>query len=203
MAPVASTPKMDARIARTQASVMQAATDLLIESGPAALTVDAVVARSGVAKSTVYRHWATRDDLINAVFHHCAPPLDLPRDDEPFEPALRQLARSLVDMLGDPHWKRLLPAIMILKSEMRPMAELENDMKQEQINALASVLRRGIDEGRLRPDVLDDIQLTVVLLVGPFLMAALDDSMVLDEAFADRAVDHFIAASRADTAPSR
>lgn len=60
---VASTPVMDARVARTHAAVMQAATDLLVEGGPNAMTVDAVVARSGVAKSTVYRHWATRDDL--------------------------------------------------------------------------------------------------------------------------------------------
>lgn len=193
---------MDPRIAKTHAAVMSAATELLVEGGPQALTMDGVVQRSGVAKSTVYRHWATRDDLVNAVFHHCAPPLDLPSDDEPFEPALRQLARSLVDMLGDPHWKRLVPAIIILKSEMKPMADLENDMKQVQMNALASVLRRGIAEGRLRPEVLDDIQLTAVLLVGPFLMAALDDSMTLDAAFADRAVDHFLAASRADAAPN-
>ena len=44
---VASTPVMDARVARTHAAVMQAATDLLVEGGPNAMTVDAVVARSG------------------------------------------------------------------------------------------------------------------------------------------------------------
>jgi len=193
-------PKMDARVARSHAAVMQAATDLLVEGGPSALTVDAVVAKSGVAKSTVYRHWATRDDLVNDVFHHCAPPLDLPDDDEPFESALRHIARSLVDMLGDPSWKRLMPALMLLRSEIEPMAELEDEMKQQQMSALASVLRRGVEEGRLRPEVSDDPQMSATLLVGPFLMAALADTVPLDHAFADRAVDHFLAANRVTTA---
>lgn len=191
---------MDARVARTHAAVMQAATDLLVEGGPTALTVDAVVARSGVAKSTVYRHWATRDELVNDVFHHCAPLLELPGEDDPFDPALRTLVHSLLEMLGDPGWKRLMPAMMILKSELEPMAELEDDMKQQQMAALASVLRRGVDEGRLRPEVLDDVQLTATFLVGPLLMAALADTVPLDAAFADRAVDHFLAANRADAA---
>src|SRR4029077_11891972 len=43
------------RIARTRERVIRSATDLLVEGGPWAVTVDAVVARSGVAKSTIYR----------------------------------------------------------------------------------------------------------------------------------------------------
>jgi len=176
---------------------MQAATDLLVEGGPNAMTVDAVVARSGVAKSTVYRHWATRDDLVDDVFHHCAPLLDLPGDEEPFEQALRSLARSLTKMLTDPRWKRLMPAIMLLKAEMGTMAELENDMKEQQFAVMVSVLRRGVAEGRLSPDVLDDVPATITLLAGPLLMAGLTDSVPLTPEFADRTVDHFLAANRA------
>lgn len=186
---------MDARVARTHAAVMEAATDLLVEGGPNAMTVDAVVARSGVAKSTVYRHWATRDDLVNDVFHHCAPLLDLPGDDEPFLQALRTITHSLVDMLSDPRWKRLMPAMMLLKAEAATMAELEDDMKQQQVAVMVSVLQRGIDEGALRPDVLDDVQVTVTLLAGPLLMAGLVETVPLTYDFADRAVEHFLAAN--------
>lgn len=189
---------MDARVARTHAAVMQTATDLLVEGGPTALTVDAVVARSGVAKSTVYRHWATRDDLVNDVFHHCAPHLDLPSEDEPFEPALRCIARSLVDMLNDPSWKRLMPALMLLKAEAEPIAELDDEMKEQQMAVMVSVLKQGVAEGQLRADVLDDEHLTLTLFAGPFLMAGLVETVPLDHTFADRAVDHFLAANRAD-----
>lgn len=188
---------MDARVARTHAAVMQAATDLLVEGGPNAMTVDAVVARSGVAKSTVYRHWATRDELVNDVFHHCAPLLDLPADDEPFEQALRTLAYSLVTMLGDPSWRRLMPAMMLLKAEMGTMAELENDMKAQQFDVMVSVLQRGIDEGYLSADALDDVNVTITLFAGPLLMAGLTETVPLTKEFADRTVEHFLAANRA------
>jgi AcrR family transcriptional regulator len=187
---------MDARVARTHAAVMQAATDLLVEGGPNAMTVDAVVARSGVAKSTVYRHWATRDDLVNDVFHHCAPLLDLPGEDTSFVPALRELAYSLVKMLGDPSWRRLMPAMMLLKAEIGTMAELEDDMKQQQFEVMVSVLQRGIDEGFLSPDVLDDVNETITLFAGPLLMAGLTETVPLSREFADRTVDHFLAANR-------
>src|SRR5690606_191899 len=48
---------LDARVARSRATVLRTATDLLVEGGPSAVTIDAIVARSGVAKSTIYRHW--------------------------------------------------------------------------------------------------------------------------------------------------
>lgn len=176
---------------------MQAATDLLVEGGPNAMTVDAVVARSGVAKSTVYRHWATRDELVNDVFHHCAPLLDLPAEDEPFEQALRTLAYSLTEMLAEPSWKRLMPAIMLLKAEMGTMAELDHELKEQQFEVMVSVLQRGIDEGLLRPDALDDVNVTITLFAGPLLMAGLTETVPLDRAFADLTVDHFLAANRA------
>ena len=53
---------------RTREAVLTAATDLLVEGGPSAVTIDAVVARSGVAKSTIYRHWESRDEVLVAVF---------------------------------------------------------------------------------------------------------------------------------------
>lgn len=54
------TTEMSTRVERTHTAVMEAATALLLEGGPTAITIDGVVARSGVAKSTVYRHWTTR-----------------------------------------------------------------------------------------------------------------------------------------------
>ena len=64
---------LDARVARSRAAVLRAATDLLVEGGPSAVTIDAIVVRSGVAKSTIYRHWASRDDVLLDVMESCAP----------------------------------------------------------------------------------------------------------------------------------
>ncbi len=184
---------MDARIAKTHRAVMTAAGDLLMEQGPDGLTVDAVVARSGVAKSTVYRHWATRDELVAAVFADCAPDLQIPDESLPFEDALRALAESFLEMLNDEHWRRLLPALFLLKFQMGQIAELDGEMKEQQQQVISAVLRRGVDEGRLSPEVLDDLGTTIALLVGPFVMATLTDLVTLDETFTERVVAQFLA----------
>ncbi len=188
---------MDPRVAKSHAAVMEAATDLLVEGGPDALTVDAVVARSGVAKSTVYRHWATRDDLVSDVVTHCAPVLEGIDPDQPFEQALRELAHHVAGIMADPRWKRIAPALVLLKSQLGAIAALDGEMKHRQNEIIGDLLRRGVDEGVLRPAVLEDLERTITLFVGPIVMAGLVDSVPLDGAFADDVVDQFLRAHRA------
>ncbi|MFE5397908.1 TetR-like C-terminal domain-containing protein [Streptomyces sp. NPDC056568] len=46
------------------ARIIEAVLDLIVESGYADLTMNAVAARAKVAKATVYRRWASREDLV-------------------------------------------------------------------------------------------------------------------------------------------
>lgn len=175
---------------------MQAAMDLLVEGGPQALTVDAVVARSGVAKSTVYRHWADRDALVADVFNVCAPQMVEPDVDLPFDAALRQLVDASIEFMTDERWRRLVPALLVLKSEKTAIAALEDQMNRDQADVVGNVLRRGVAEGALRSEVTDDLQLAITLLVGPILMAGLTEMVPIDQVLADRVVDQFLAANR-------
>jgi AcrR family transcriptional regulator len=185
---------MDARINRTRTAVMDAATELLLEGGPSAITMDGVVARSGVAKSTLYRHWPTRDALVVDVFSHIAPNLPAPDPSLTFEEGLRALAHEFVDIVKDPYWKQLIPAMLLLKSEMHEIAELEDDLKQNQTDVVTPILQCGVDEGCLAEGF--DAEAVSTLLIGPILMAALTGSTPLTDDFADRCVDHFLAGVR-------
>ena len=49
---------------RSKASVLKVTAELLTESGLGGVSVDEVARRSGVAKTTIYRHWPTRSDLL-------------------------------------------------------------------------------------------------------------------------------------------
>jgi len=51
-------------VRRSKEAVMAATYELLQETGLGGLTVDAVSERSGVAKTTIYRHWPTRSALV-------------------------------------------------------------------------------------------------------------------------------------------
>lgn len=68
----------DPRPARSRARLMEAATALLRAGGPSAVTVDAVVRASNVARATLYRHFPSGNDLLAAAFHALIPPAPLP-----------------------------------------------------------------------------------------------------------------------------
>jgi hypothetical protein len=119
-----------------------------------------------------------------------------PDADLPFEAALRQLIASTLELMTDERWKRLVPALLLLKSEKTAIAALDDQMNRDQADVIGNVLRRGVDEGVLRPEVADDLPLSITLLVGPILMAGLIEMVAVDQTLADRVVEQFLAANR-------
>lgn len=186
--------RMDPRIARSHAAVMDAARELLVELGPDGLTVDGVVARSGVAKSTVYRHWKTRDDLVTDVFAACMPTLDPSAADVPARDALRDLVGQFAHALSDPQWQRLFPALLVLKAQSHALSRLNEDLKGAQQELATDVLSRCVDAGVLDPVVLVDPERTGLFLVGPLLAVALVGGGALDDSFVDEVVARFVRA---------
>ncbi len=188
--------KMDARVARTRAAVIRAATDLLVEGGPSAVTIDAIVARSGVAKSTIYRHWESRDDVLIAVIEDCAPALEPPDPSLGFEHALRSLASQIYRTLIDPEWARIVPSLLMLKTHQAGIADIEQRIESKQDEHFAAVIALGVAEGRIA-DV--DIGEIAAQLAGPLLFARLTGKPALTEEFAQRVVDDFLRAHTVTT----
>ena len=191
--PVLSDP-VDPRVSRSRASVIRAAADLFVEGGPSAVTIDAIVVRSGVAKSTIYRHWGSRDDVLVEVIESCAPDIPVPDPGLDVDAALRATVRAVAGFLTDPQWARMLPALLMLKHHEGGIAALEQRIEREQDKVFTSILERAVAEGLLPEGV--DIQEAITFLLGPLLFAHLTDAAKVDDDFADRSVDHFLAAYR-------
>lgn len=185
---------LDPRVARSRAAVITAATELLVESGPSAVTIDAIVARSGVAKSTIYRHWGSRDDVLLDVMEVCAPDLGAPDPSLGFEGGLREIAHRIGAIFNDPEWARVLPALLALKRHEDGIADLEKRLGERQGEVLGELLAQGVAEGILSPAAGDPEATT--MLVGPLFFAHLSGSVVIDDGFIDRTVDRFLAAYR-------
>lgn len=87
------------------AAILQAATDLFAERGPAATSIRDIAARSKVNHGLVFRHFGTKDQLVGAVLDHLGTKLTrLLHSEAPadiIERALdrhgRVLARALLD----------------------------------------------------------------------------------------------------------
>src|SRR5271154_7435070 len=52
------------------AAILEAATDLFAERGPAATSIRDIAARSKVNHGLVFRHFGTKDQLVGAVLDH-------------------------------------------------------------------------------------------------------------------------------------
>ena len=96
------------RSADTDRVILDAARALLGEHGYHAMTIEAVAARAGVAKTTVYRRWSTKADLVvDAVADTLAPLYRAPADAEP-----EQLLGNLVAALSRPESRAAFLALL-------------------------------------------------------------------------------------------
>ena len=87
-------------MSRARDSILTAAKELFYAGGTRAVGVDAVIARSGVAKATLYNHFPTKDALIVAYLD--GRPTSWRREQvPPAGPALHELARYLWPAYGE------------------------------------------------------------------------------------------------------
>lgn len=189
-APVAA----DRRVARSRAAVLDAGVELLVECGPNAVTVDAIVQRSGVAKTTIYRHWPSREDLVVDVIREVVKPTPALRADLPFEEALRELVRGSCAQAADDRLRRAFPALLLAKAQSQPALERLRDETQHDHHAqLEELIRRGVDEGHLAPDVtVDD---AVLQLMAPMVLLSCG-FLEFDDDVADRIATLFLTSHR-------
>lgn len=181
----------DPRVARSRQKLLSAATDLLVEAGPRAVTVDAIADRSGVAKSTLYRHWDSREALLIDVMRANMPDVAPPPPGLGFEASLRALVVAVASTLAEPEWAGILPALISLRRQVPQLAELADSDRDAKTEVLTDVLMRGVDEGVL-PDDLDP-RLVANLLLGPVVLAVLTGQEAEAIAVGELAVERFVA----------
>lgn len=192
-------PTTDPRVERSRSAVLDAAVTLFVEGGLKAVTVDAVTERSGVAKTTIYRHWPNRDALLVDTYLLCAPPMAQPRDDLAFEDALQALVRSLVAGFAQPHTRASLRHLIASQLEIEEMTD-GTVRPEAQYAGLLDVLKKGVVSEDLPDDT--DCMEAKHQIFGLILVTALEPPAPLDEAFADRVVELFLA-SRKCSQPQR
>lgn len=60
-------PVEDRLVARTRAAVLAAGKELLVERGVQGIAVEDITRRTGIAKTTIYRHWPSKAELVLAI----------------------------------------------------------------------------------------------------------------------------------------
>ena len=173
--------------ARTDEAILDATRELLAEVGVRGLTVEGVAARSGVAKTTIYRRWRDKDELALAAVWN-----DLTLQPPPDLGDTRQELRAFVEPLIGVLQSAVLSAVIRgLTSELADNGELSHMYRDQfvepRLAQLGQVIERGIQRGDLRPDT--DARLAHELLVGPVFYRLLYSGQPLDDGLATRVTD--------------
>ncbi|MCU1483649.1 MAG: regulatory protein TetR [Actinomycetia bacterium] len=187
------------RPCRSEDTILQATFDLVAEHGVGGVTVDAVAARAGVGKQTIYRHWGSRAHLIHAAISCMAVDEEVP-DTGTLRGDLTVMLQQLVDFLGQSDAGRVLPSLIDAAERDAELHELRQVHIAQRRGTFEHVLRRGIDRGEL--DAGTDLDLVTDLLVGPFFYKRLVSQRAVSTVDVDKVLDLVLrgvgASARAD-----
>lgn len=146
-------------------AILGAAVALVRESGYDALAIEAVAARAGVGKTTVYRWWPTKELLVAEAIERIVLSIPIP-DTGRVEDDVLALMRATTTMYADPGTVTLLPALVAAVARSARVAQaVRSGMVAGWHTAMSTVLRRAVARGELRADT--DVQLVTELLAGP------------------------------------
>src|SRR5438105_8607155 len=88
------------QLEQTHAKILDAAIELVAESGPETLTIPLVAEHAGASVRTVYRHYATKEALLDAISQKMEERFDSNLFDRTLE-ELPELATSIFQRFGE------------------------------------------------------------------------------------------------------
>ena len=178
------------RSEQAEQAIIEATLDLFAEQGFEGVCVEAVAARAGVGKATIYRRWPNKEELLLAAFGSLKSPYPEPggvcaRDD-----LVAMLSVMCADM-ADPRKARRY-ALLLGEGRKYPrlMERYTETVVKPRREAMRAVIRRGIESGELRADT--DVEIAQLALTGTVLAREKSADGGLDGDFAARVVDELM-----------
>jgi AcrR family transcriptional regulator len=186
--PKSARPRGRPRSASARSAILEAARAILDEGGVTAVTVEALAARAGVGKPTIYRSWPnahavamaalmSADEPARSGAHSHSALLDLKRQ-------LREVAAVFASRMGRQ------AAIMLASASAE--TELSKSFRNYFILARReegrAILMRAIAAREARRTMSVDVALDMIY--GPIFLRLLLGHAPLDEKFTDAIVDH-------------
>jgi len=200
MNPPSTAGTLDPRTQRTREVVLRATANLLAEAGFERITIEAIAERSGVARSTVYRNWPDRAELLVQGWELlCAEPVR--PDTGSVAGDLGAIGVELADGLANCDWGRAVSSLVGAVAndpDLRRAMQLVGSRRRA---SLSSALTRGIERGEV--DAETDVDAMAELFAARFFYRHLMTGGVLDDAFVDAQVRAVIALAAPSSATRR
>jgi AcrR family transcriptional regulator len=155
------------RSAEADQAIVAATLAVLMEDGYRGLRMEAVVARSGVGKATLYRRYGSKQDLVAHVVRHLNQALTAP-DTGSLAGDWNALAESVLAAARTTNSAVFLPRLLAESAGDRELHRIfYENLVQPRREATREVLERAVARGELRDDI--DLELVMDVLVGPII----------------------------------
>ncbi|HEY0937158.1 MAG TPA: TetR/AcrR family transcriptional regulator [Trebonia sp.] len=177
------------RSERARQAILQAAAELLLDRGLAAVSMDTVAERARVSKATIYRWWPTKETLaLDALFTQWAAAAPLPPDTGSLRGDLVELLRPWSRLIRTGSYARVTAALLA-KAQSDPAFGLQyqEHVIRPRREEAREILGRAIGRGEIPADT--DLEAAVDLVYGPLYLRLLQGHAPLSDDFVAALVD--------------
>lgn len=175
------------RSAEAHDAILRAAIVVIREVGYDAAAMDAIAAKAGVGKATVYRRWSSKEALVADAIERIMVTRPV-HDTGTTSGDLRAVVRDAMLMYQDPQTTALYSALIAAMARSPQIAHaVRTGFVAARREVMRRVVRRGIERGDLRRTT--DIELALDLLSGPLALRSLITGAPVDERLVKGVVD--------------
>ena len=160
----------DPRIERSRRVILEAVLEELGEVGYGALSIEAVAARAGVGKSTIYRHWPGKLALVEDAFRTLKAHALVPESGTLRERLIGFL-EQVAQFVEESTYSACMPALIDAAERDPQVRAFHCEFSSERRAVLVDVLRAAVTSKELPKDT--DPELLADALVGPIIMRRL------------------------------
>lgn len=167
--------------------------ELLGESGVGGFAVDEVARRSGVAKTTIYRQWPSREALVIDACSRIGDEQAIP-DTGSLDGDLTAILTNIGHLLGTARWSSVLPSIVDAAERDQEFADLHRRIQYGHAAPLREVIDRAA--GRNEIAATADRSTMIAGLMGPVFYRRWFSREPIDEQFVKSIVSNAISNHR-------
>ncbi|MEM8542352.1 MAG: TetR/AcrR family transcriptional regulator C-terminal ligand-binding domain-containing protein, partial [Pseudomonadota bacterium] len=129
------------------------ALDLLKSKGVSGVSHASISAETGIARSTLYRHWPQIELLRNDAFKRAAsPPMIAPKTNGPLHADLSWLLGILMSALNDTPWGQIVPQVISVAATDNESRLVINNFMHDRISNVRDVFEAARERGELAPN---------------------------------------------------
>ena len=182
----------DPRLIATRNIVLDAALIILQEEGVLSVTHASISAKTGISRSTLYRHWPKLDQLRNDAFKLASRPPNIspntpPKTSGPLRTDLSWLLGILMSALNETPWGQIAPQVIAAAATDQQARSVINDFMKERTASVEAIFAAAEARGELPPGA--PVRYLVEMAVAVPYFRKLIAGLPLDQEWLDAHVD--------------